>query len=151
MKKTYILSVILFTIVCIFGMIMSGCITCFFDIGSLAMVLLSTFIMMLANYSTAEIKNAFTLGFSRDLPEPPALKAGIIFFKAFQKYLILSGAMGFFLGLIAMLALLDAPEIIGRGMALALLSVLYAVFFSAVIAVPFRTGLEKKLAEAENK
>ena len=52
-----------------------------------------------------------------------------------------------FIGLITMLALLDDPERIGAGMALALITFLYGLFFNMAVAIPFRTGLEKKLKE----
>ena len=107
--------------------------------------------MLLANYSLGDIGKYFSIGFGTEASSPADLKNGILFFKSFQKYLLISGGIGFFMGLIAMLATLDDPDRIGLGIALSLVTVLYAFFFSIIIAVPFRTGLEKKLNELESK
>ena len=149
MKKTYVLSLILFLAIMGLAMILTGCVACFFDIGSLVMVLISAIIMILANYSIADIGKYFALGYRKEAVMPSELKDGILFFKSFQKYLAIAGGIGFFMGLIAMLATLDDPEKIGRGLALALITVLYAMFFSMIITVPFRTGLERKLNELD--
>ncbi len=147
MKKTYILNLALFIAVLIFAMIMSGCIKCFFDIPSLLLIVLSTLFMLTASFSPAEIGKYFKLGFKQDAADRAELEKGIIFFKAMQKYLFIAGCIGFFIGLITMLALLDDPERIGAGMALALITFLYGLFFNMAVAIPFRTGLEKKLKE----
>lgn len=147
MRKSYFLSLAVLLLMVIFAMVMSGCVLCFVDIGSLLMVVIPTFFMLIASYSLSEIGRNFSMGFSKGSPRPEELKTAIIFFKSMQKYLAISGALGFFTGLIAMLAMLGDPDHIGSGMALALITVLYALILTMAIALPFRTGLEKKLAE----
>ncbi|MDC7125189.1 MAG: MotA/TolQ/ExbB proton channel family protein [Spirochaetales bacterium] len=150
MKKSYILSLIVLIATMLFAMICSGCVSCFLDIGSLFMVIIPTFFMLIANYSLNEIGSSFVEGFRKEQIDSTRLKTGIIFFKSMQKYLIFSGMLGVFTGVIAMLAMLDNPEKFGAGLALALLTVLYSLFFSMAVAIPFRTGLEKRLAEFES-
>lgn len=149
MKKTYLLNILLFCLMLIFVMLMTGCVRCFFDIGSLLMVVLSTIFMLLANFGFSDIRKNFKLGFKKERIEPSELKNGIIFFTTMQKYLGISGAIGVMMGLIAMLASLENPEKIGQGLALSLITVLYALFFSMAVAVPFKAGLEKRLIENE--
>jgi len=150
MKKTYFLYLLLFIAVLVFVMIMVGCVGCFFDIGSLVMVLLCTLFMLKTNYSFGEIGRYFSCGFGNKTVNTADLKKGIIFFKNMQRYLFISGGIGAMMGLVGMLALIEDPAKIGAGMALALITVLYALFFTMAVAIPFKTALEKTLAEAED-
>ena len=143
MKKTYFLSLLLFSAILVLAMFMVGCVACFFDIGSLVMVLLSSFIMCLAGSSPSEMGRYFGAAFTGKSADRKTIESGIIFFKALGKYFILSGIIGMMMGLIGMLAFLDDPTKIGRSMALALISLLYAFFFIMIICVPFTAGLKK--------
>jgi hypothetical protein len=150
MKKTYFLYLVLFIAVLVYVMIVVGCVGCFLDIGSLLMVLLCTLFMLKANYSFGEMGRYFSCAFSCKNPWIVDIKNGIIFFKTMQKYLFISGGLGVLMGMIGMLAMLEDPNKIGAGMALALITVLYSLFFNMAVAIPFKIGLEKQLVKTES-
>ena len=147
MKVKYFLSLLVLLVLMIFVMIVSGCFACFFDIPSLLLIVLAALFMLLSTYSFRDIGTYFSIGISRKDTDTVTLEKGILFFKTMQKYLIIMGVVGAMMGLIAMLATLDDPDRIGKGLALCLITVLYAVFFNIAVAIPFRTELEKQLIE----
>ena len=147
MSKFYFAGLILFTAMILGVTVITGCVPCFFDIPSVLLVLLSTVIMLLTSYSPKEFGRCFSISFRGREAEPAEIRKGISFFRAAQRYLLITGGIGAMMGLIAMLATLEDPERIGKSLALTLLTVLYGLFFTMAIAVPFRTALEKKLAE----
>ena len=126
----------------------TGCVACFFDIPSVILVLLSTVIMLLTGYSPKEFGRCFSISFRGKAAGASEIKQGISFFRAAQRYLLISGGIGAVMGLIAMLATIEDPDKIGRGLSLALLTVLYGLFFTMAIAIPFRTALKKRLEES---
>lgn len=117
------------------------------DLLSLILILLCPIFLLISNYSLSEIRMYFSLGFRKANSGKTDIANGILFFTSLQKYLILSGLMGTFIGIIAVLANLADPEVTGSG--LALMTVLYAIILRMGIAVPFRTGLQKRLNEME--
>lgn len=147
MRKTYFINLILYTAILVLTMFIVGCIACFFDIPSLLMVLLPTILMLLTCYRLSEMGQYFSIAFSDKKADTEEIKKGIVFFKTMQKYLLIASGIGVMMGLIAMLATLEDPEYIGKGLALALLTLLYSLYFNMIIAIPFRSSLEKKLAE----
>ncbi|MCK5200024.1 MAG: MotA/TolQ/ExbB proton channel family protein [Spirochaetales bacterium] len=119
----------------------------FIDPPSAMLVILCSLVLLLANYSLRDIRKHFAMGFKKENFDSTDLKNGIVFFSALQKYLLLSGMMGTFIGMIAMLAMLDDTAKIGRALSLSLLTALYAIILSMVVAVPFKAGLQKRLNE----
>lgn len=71
------------------------------------------------------------------------------FFRSLRQYFLLSGGIGTITGIIILLALLDSPETIGRGMAIALITLYYGMIFSLILALPFEAAARKKLIETE--
>ncbi len=51
------------------------------------------------------------------------------------------------IAILLMGSLLTDVQRVGRGLALCLLSALYAILLTAAVAVPFRTAVRKRLAE----
>ncbi len=147
MRKTYFINLILYTAILILAMFIVGCTACFFDIPSLLMVLLPTLLMLLTCYKLSEMGKYFSIAFSDKKADTAVIEKGIGFFKTMQKYLFIASGVGVMIGLIAMLATLDDPEYIGKGIALALLTMLYSLYFTMIIAIPFRSALEKKLVQ----
>jgi len=43
--------------------------------------------------------------------------------------------------------MLEEPQVIGQSLALALITALYAIILSMAVAIPFMTGLQKRLNE----
>ncbi len=123
----------------------------YLDIPSAILILFFAFVPLLATYSFGEIRNCFVIGFRKSGVDKVDIKNAILFFSSLQKYLILSGLLGTFVGVIALLSFLGSPGEVGKGMAVALLISFYAVILSIVIAVPFKTGLQKRLNELEGQ
>ena len=150
MKKSYFSAIIVFAVLLFLAEWISvgiGDIDIYLDMMSILLILMCPLVLLLANYSLSDIRKYFAIGFKKENVEPVDLKNGIIFFSSLQKYLVLSGIMGSLIGLIAILAMLADPEVIGQSLALALITALYAIILSMVIATPFKTGLQKRLNE----
>lgn len=150
MKKSYFMVIVVFAFLLFMTWWVAagiGDVLIFIDFPSAMVVLLCTLILLLANYSLGDIRRFFILGFRKEEIDPGDLENGVVFFSAVQKYLILSGMLGVFVGMIAMLAMLDDPAKIGRALSLSLLTALYAIILSMVIVIPFKTGLQKRLNE----
>ncbi len=104
----------------------------FIHIPSIVFVLGITFFALLATFGTDFLKfipQSFLTFVSRS-PEPKPKFAEIALFAS--RYLIGSGLIGMLIGLIQMLRNLESPEHIGAGMAVALLTVFYAIVVSEV-------------------
>ncbi len=150
MKRSYFVVIIVFAVlVFMTWWVAAGidAVLIFIDFPSAMVVLLCTLILLLANYSLGDIRKFFALGFRKEEIDPGDLKDGVVFFSAVQKYLVLSGMLGVFVGMIAMLAMLDDPAKIGRALSLSLLTALYAIILSMGVATPFKTGFQKRLNE----
>ena len=150
MRKFYHLSFLIFMFLLFltawFSMGIRG-VDIYFDILSIMLVLMCSLVLILANYNLGEIRKYFVIGFKQGNLDSVDLKNGILFFTALQNYFILSGLLGVFIGIIAVLANLTVPEVTGSGLALSLITVLYSIILSMGIAIPFKTGLQKKLNE----
>ncbi len=151
MKKSYFLGLILFiaiiSITLWFSMLSFSGILIYIDFLSLFIVLFCPMVLLISNYTLSEVRRNFTIGFKKDSLDPVELKNGLLFFTTLQIYFILSGLMGVFIGIIAVLANLGNPEEIGGGLALCLITVLYSIILSMGVSMPFKTGLQKRLNE----
>ncbi len=106
-------------------------------------------IISLALYSPTEIVEAFRSGLTSSAVDVHVLKKGILFFKTFQIFLILSGIFTTLLGTVIILANLDDVTKIGSSFAMALLTLLYSTWLIFFVTIPFTTSLQKKLLEQE--
>jgi len=150
MRKFYNLSFIIFMgLLFLTAWVSMGIrgVSIYLDVLSIMLVLLCSIILLMANFSLSDIRKYFVIGFNKDTALPSDLKNGILFFSSLQKYLILSGVLGSVMGLIAILSMLEEPQVVGQSLALALITALYAIILSMVIAIPFKTGLQKRLNE----
>ena len=104
----------------------------FIHIPSIGITLGITFFALLATFGTDFLRfipQSFLTFVSRS-PEPNPKFAEIALFAS--RYLIGSGLIGMLIGLIQMLRNLESPQHIGAGMAVALLTVFYAIVISEV-------------------
>jgi flagellar motor component MotA len=146
MLVRYLIAAIVFTaLILVAAFTASGNIAFYFDIPSLIMVVGTSFVLLASTYSFSEMGRAFKTAFSLDAGKEDCSQA-LAFFTAMRNYLILSGFTGVFLGLIAMLGNLGDASAIGTGMALALITVLYGIYFSLLIAFPMMWLVRKKPA-----
>lgn len=146
MKRIYPLMFVLFLALAASGVLFAGArATLFLNLPSLLIVVLLSLVLSLCSFSPAEIGHAFALAFRRTAVDQRELRTAILYFRSLQWYLIASGLIGFFVGLITILAGLGTAATLGSGLAISLLTVLYSLLLAAVVAVPFRTGLERKV------
>ena len=111
---------------------MGGGVMAFIHIPSIAFILGIAFFALLATFGTDFLKfipQSFLTFVSRN-PEPNPRFAEIALFAS--RYLVGSGLIGMLIGLIQMLRNLSDPSSIGAGMAVALLTVFYAVIISEI-------------------
>lgn len=149
MKKTYFVSLILFFALFAGGVITSGSeLAYFFDPLSLGMVLVIPALFALATNSLDEIQSYFSAAF-QEKPDSGVVKKGIVFFKNLLKYFIFTGFITFMIGVITILAYLGELQHVGSGAALSLISLLYSLCFILILALPFKSALEKKAAALE--
>ena len=130
-----------------------GRLTVFVSLGAFALVVLPAVLMSLANFSFVEIGDAFAAAFGSDGSRGgeaarARLERARIFHEALGRYIIGSGVLATFLGVIIMLANLNSEvATVGSGFAIALITVFYSLVLYVVLVVPFRAGIERRLAE----
>ncbi len=103
----------------------------------------------LRNFTPSEIFRYYRIGFSPKQAHKADLENGILYFTAFQRYLFTSGVIGTFLGLIIVLATVTESAAMTRGLSVCLMTILYALVLNVGLAIPFKTGLQKRLRELE--
>lgn len=124
----------------------------FASIQSLILVVVPTLALSLANFSLRDLGRCFSVGFTKGGADRAELLGARAYFDALGKYLIVSGFIGFFTGVVVLLANLGGdPTIIGSGTAVALLTVLYAMIFYILVPVPFGVGIRRRIAELEER
>lgn len=122
----------------------------FLDVPSLIVVIVPVLAMSFAAFSPRDIGKSFRVAFTRQPAEPAELRTAAAFFKALERYIILSGLIGVFTGVISMLGAVsrDSSLNIASGFALLLVSAFYAIVLLLVVAVPFKAAVDKRLAQA---
>ena len=116
----------------------------FLNLPSFLVVVVIALALSLCSFSPAEIARYFAISFRQEGVSAQEIHGGVVFFRALQWYLIVAGLIGFLIGLITILAGLQSASSIGSGTALSLLTLLYSLILAAGVAVPFRTGLERR-------
>jgi flagellar motor component MotA len=124
---------VLFVIV--ISILACGCGGAFIHIPSLAFTFGIAFFALLATFGTDFLKflleSFLTLFTSRPKPNPKFAEIALFA----SRYIIGAGVIGMFVGLVAMLRNLSDPSSLGAGMAVALLTVFYAVASSEILCV----------------
>ncbi len=117
----------------------------FFDLISLIIVVGCTFFALFVSHLPMEIVRAFRCALlGQSDPSGEALRILTLA----RTYALSFGSFGFLTGVIGMLASLDDPWQIGRGLAISLVSVLYAVVLSEVVLQPLASRLSRGPAPA---
>ncbi|MFW5744249.1 MAG: hypothetical protein ACOC2D_13315 [Spirochaetota bacterium] len=152
MKKFYFLAVLATVAVFLVAILTTGGtnpLLQFLSVPSFLIVVLPAFALSLANFSLRELGRCFSVAFGQGGRRDELVSARS-YFGALGKYLMISGIIGFFTGAIVLLVNLGGdPSVIGAGTAVSLLTVVYAAFFYMIVPVPFRVGLDRRLAELE--
>jgi flagellar motor component MotA len=150
MTRFYPIAFVLFLAICAAAVVMSGGRVAFIiSIPSLLVVVVTAVVLSLGNFSVGEIGRCFRVAFRRSPAQRAELHNALAFFDALVRYLLVSGFIGTLIGSMAMLGNLTDQSALGRGTALALTTILYALILWVGVVVPFRTGVRRKLTELE--
>ncbi len=121
----------------------------FLDVPSLIVVIVPVLALCFATFSPRDMGRSFRAAFSRGQVETSELKTAAVFFRALERYILLSGFLGALLGVMSLLWMMRSDTKIATGFAMLLISVFYALILLFVLAVPFRVAVDRKLVEAE--
>lgn len=136
----------LFLGMCALGILFSGAnIAWFVSIPSLLMVVAPSLFLSLCSFGFGEIGSYFSAGFSRQVEPKEVLLNALVFFQSLKKYLFVSGIIGTFVGVIAILSTLGDVKTVAFNTGLAVLTVLYAFILYMGLVVPFTAGIRKKI------
>jgi flagellar motor component MotA len=134
---------------CAAGVLLAGGrLSWFVNVPAIAVVVGITAVLLLSNYSFAEMGRCFRAAYRKSGLGHDEVEDALAFFEAMQRYVLVSGFVGFLLGLITMLSALKDPSTMGSGTALALMTVLYGLILFIGLVVPFKTGLKRNLSRA---
>jgi flagellar motor component MotA len=138
--------VIVIAVLVLLVVLAGGEIADFISPMSLLLVVIPPVIMALANFRLREIGRGIRLAFESTIGTTKELSDALLLFVSLGRYVALSGVLGTFLGIIVMLSRLqaDAPTV-GLGLALSLITALYAVVVYMVVVLPLRTAISRKL------
>jgi flagellar motor component MotA len=123
-----------------------GSVRGFFDLPSLVVAVILPFGYQWFLFGTAALKNAFSAGFRKTVPLEDAEKARL-FFKTYAHSTWLAVVLAILIGIISMFVNLEDETQLGPNMALALLSLLYAVLVNLLIILPNASLIKKRLVE----
>ena len=122
--------------VIVMGISLDGSVLNFFDPASALFVIGGSLFFSLAYHSKKSVIAAFRTAFGRDtIPETDA-QAHIVVLSSVRVITSASGVLGSLIGLVKMLANMDDPKSIGPAMAVALLTLFYAVLIAELVIAP---------------
>ncbi|WP_455382472.1 MotA/TolQ/ExbB proton channel family protein [Salinispira pacifica] len=150
MKKSYGVWVAVFLAISIFAWVMAGGIGMYFDLASLAVVVIIPMTMLFASFSLRELGAAFAAAFGADT-EPAVLRRSMVVFRTMERLVLVSGLFGVVSGLIAIFSNVSSAEQIGKGLAIALLTPLYAMMLMMALTLPLRAAVGKRLAATDQR
>jgi flagellar motor component MotA len=148
MKKMYIVYIIAVVALCVLGILIArGNLWWFYDPPSLMLTLGIVLLLLLGHFSPKEMIEAFRCAGAAAERSDAELKKALLFFETFHRLTIISGFMSFMLGLILFLAGMDLSDEKAAGpfMAVAVMTVLYALIIIMMITVPFQSAIKKKM------
>lgn len=143
----FLLTVLVFICICGAIFFTGSNILLFLHYLSALLVLLPSAFLALSSYSFNEIGRAFRSAFANNQTTPVDLQNALLFFTSLCSYVLLSAGIATLIGFIAILGHIGDKSMIGTGVAMSLLSILYALVLLLVIILPFKTGIKKKLIE----
>ena len=146
MKKTYPIWIALAVAVIVLVIFAAGgSLYAFTSVPSILLVILLSLALSLCTHGFREIGKSFQAAFPRSSAGRAEVENALLFFKALQRYLLVSGLVGTLTGGVAMLANLEDASSIGPNLSLALLTLYYGLLCYLFLCVPFVTALRKRL------
>ena len=116
------------------AILMGGNLAMFVNLPSIIIVLGGCVFMSMGAHGAGGVLQALGAGFSAS--EDENAKHHLAVLRTVRTTLCASGAVGFLIGLVQMLANLSDPSAIGPAMAVALLTMFYAVFLAELVVAP---------------
>lgn len=141
--KLFLAAQFLFSFLVISAIAIGSPIIIFFDIPSLIMTLGVGSVLTIISFSTKEISSAIKHVYGAIGTKDELQKSAYIW-ECAARNLIMASAIGMIIGIIQMLQNLSDPSTIGPSIAVALLTVFYGFFFSALLPVPAMFMLKKR-------
>ncbi len=123
----------------------------FFDLPSIALLLVPVFLVMLSHFSPAEMAGAFRSAMAGYAATGKELSDSLLFFKTLQKALLVVSALGFLTGLIVLAGIESDAATFRNGLGVALLVVYYAAAMVMLVTLPFKSAVKKKLNAARDQ
>ena len=114
------------------------------DPPSFVIVVLGSFFLTLSTHRWSKIARAFHCAFASEPVAADEAHDARLVFRSMQNYAIGLGVLGFLIGLIIMLTHMDDPSAIGPGMAIALVTIVYAVALVALVITPLQIRVLKR-------
>lgn len=122
----------------------------YLDWATFTVTVVLSFILMFFNYSGSEVVRFFSCALGSASCDPSVLKKGMVFFDTLRHYLMITAVIATLMGFMAMLGSgFEDMQAFGKGSAQAVISLLYALIFTVLICLPFKTALKKKLIDTE--
>ena len=131
------------------AMSVHGTVLIFFDALSLFFVFGSSIVFTLAHHSASEVWDAFAAATGKNNIPPADMKKAIATLSTARVVTSSSGLLGSLIGFVKMLASMDDPSAIGPAMAVAVLSVLYAVVVAEFVIGPLINRLRSAIPSTE--
>lgn len=150
MNRFYFVAVALALCVLALGMVFAAArIDYFMDYPSLIVVVVPAVVLGLAAFPPRVIGRSFTVAFSRQAASEAELRQAAVFFRALERFILLSGFLGALIGVVTILSQQEEVPMkkVAQGFALLLITVFYSLVLTLVLAVPFRAAVERRLAE----
>jgi flagellar motor component MotA len=148
--KLYPLFVVLALAVLVVGVVFAdNTLGAYADLPCLMVTWVPAILLALATHGARGFGQAFATAYRADRATPAEARTALGFFVSLQRYVLVSGLLGVLIGITTMLANLTDASSMGKGLALALLTVMYALATMLLVTMPFRSALERRLAAGE--
>ncbi|HUX14088.1 MAG TPA: MotA/TolQ/ExbB proton channel family protein [Spirochaetia bacterium] len=145
MKRSYPLWILVYLGIAALAWVLAGGLSMYLDLPSLAVILLLPLPLLVATFPLREIRNAFFCVFHHAV-DGSELRNALVVFSTMERLLLLAGLFGVISGLIGIFSHISSAEMIGRGIALALLTPLYAMVLMMAFTVPLRAAVRRRIA-----
>lgn len=148
MKRSYAIFLPLFLGLVVLIWVVAGGISFYVDLASAAVVIFVPLPLLFSSFSFSEVGSAFLVAFGRDA-DGKRLRRALEVFTTLERLILLSGFLGLLCGIIAILANVSEAIMIGKGLSLALITVLYSVILMMGFTVPVRGSIRGRLADLD--
>jgi len=126
--------------------ILMGALSMIIDMPSILLIVVSLLFFMFASKSGSIIRKYIAASFKKDHAYTRTELAGLsIAIKNTIKFILATGGVGFFIGIIACLINLEDKQFIGPNLAISLLTVLYSITISYFVFFPTQAWADNKI------